>query len=253
MTVSDSFMQVASTGLLAAVISAVVAKASSDKAHRLEYITKERERWRRDIRQLVVDVNEAFESPWQRGTRLRVLCAKLQVRLNPDDPLDEEILCVLNELIENSCRKALSAFNEQMARLLKYDWERAKFEASGTFPPWKVVLFGLVAIGISLLVVEVGYNWREPEFDWSLLVWRSGFLAVAFLLINIYKQTWGRLHRLAFPDEGTPGHGEHTGDETKGCRRRSLRRFFYVLHLWWLQETPPLIRDRGRRKPGDCP
>lgn len=84
----------------------------------VENILQERTKWRERIRDL--SRNIAKENPNPEAI------AELEIRLNPLDEYDRAIIRDAKSLLDSQDRK--EAFLEQIARLLKYDWERAKNE-----------------------------------------------------------------------------------------------------------------------------
>lgn len=243
---STSLMEIVGTGLVAALVSAIVSKVTSDKDSRLRYVTKERERWRHDLRKFVADVNEAFHSSVPQQRRLRVLRAEMQVRLNPDDPLDNRILATLDQLIEDGDNKLLSAFNEQMARLLKHDWERAKLEASGSSSPRKLVWYTLAGAGVLLIILEAHFNWHVKSYDWTLFVSRIACLVAAWLLVVSGIRELPRLWRMTFSKGESGGTEEWNGQSQSVNQRRTAGEFLHILSLWWTQQVPDSIRTRYR-------
>lgn len=243
---SMSLVEITATGLLAALVSAIVSKKMSDKESRLQYVTKERERWRHELRQFVAAVNEAFHSRVQRERRLKVLRAQIQVRLNPDDPLDNRILDTLNRMIQNRQEGSLSAFNEQMARLLKHDWERVKLEATGASSPRQIIWYTFAGAGVLLMALEARFNWSAKSYNWSSFVLWSAVLAGLWLLAVSGMPAWSRLRRLAFADDRTGRGGERSRRRQSVDQLGTAGRFLYILPLWWSQEVPRSIRTRCR-------
>lgn len=84
----------------------------------VENILQERTKWREQIREL--SCNIAKENPNPEAI------AELEIRLNPLDEYDRAIIRDAKSLLDSQDRK--EAFLEQIAKLLKYDWERAKNE-----------------------------------------------------------------------------------------------------------------------------
>ena len=127
----ESFVTVLSSGLLAAIVSATVARLNSERNILIDNITKERKSWRDKIRKISTKVFDSYYSSSK--LELKKLKAELQLILNPQDPDDNEILVHFETLIEK-CDEvddlAFSNFNLTLSLLLKHDWERAKIEAN---------------------------------------------------------------------------------------------------------------------------
>jgi hypothetical protein len=115
-----------SSGVIAALVAALVALVTTERRLAAENVTQERTKWRDKVRCLADDVYKAFlvgESDANVYQRLR---AQLTLRLNPHDKLDQQIL----ELIRVDGAGSADEFIQRVALLLKHDWERAKREAS---------------------------------------------------------------------------------------------------------------------------
>lgn len=117
------------SGIGAALVTGWFSVRNSDKAVRVENITKERMKWRDEIRRIAEEIAEVKSSPdAAMYSKLRI---ELVTRLNPTDKYDKEIL----ECFDSYCNDAensenLIALGNRIALLLKHDWERAKWEAS---------------------------------------------------------------------------------------------------------------------------
>jgi hypothetical protein len=122
-----------SATVVAAVVSGIVSFIISERNIKIKNVTQERAKWRDKIRELCIEVFDAcrLHDVTCSITRLEALHAEFQVRLNPLDKNDIEIL----ESIENLKDKTkidenLKKFSACVALLLKHDWERAKCEAT---------------------------------------------------------------------------------------------------------------------------
>ncbi len=107
------------SGVIAAIISAWVARVNSERNIYIDNITKERAKWRESIRRI------ASEYPGANEDAKAKLKIELASRLNPYDPEDIQLLESL---------RSVTADNQQeltirISLLLKHDWERAKNEA----------------------------------------------------------------------------------------------------------------------------
>lgn len=92
-------------------------------------IMKQRMAWRNQIRMLAAEVNELFHEQTIDQKRLKVIQAEVRVRLNPADEVVKPIWDTTAKL-PSWTSTDLNAFNNQMAALLKRDWEQAKTEAA---------------------------------------------------------------------------------------------------------------------------
>ena len=95
-----------------------------------ENITKERAKWREQVRASVDEISQAVG----KGDIRRIGHARhrLQLRLNPGDEQDQQIMLALTKLAKCPSSGRIIVLEEVVARsalLLKHDWERAKYEA----------------------------------------------------------------------------------------------------------------------------
>lgn len=123
--------------VVAAIISGIVAIYKSDKANKLEYITKERSEWRKEIRKC----SEKLGGASYQATRK--ICDKLKVRINAFGKgvsnkysHDAHIWKLIEEIESDNFRmddlpKFQTALQEYLTLLLKWDWEKSKKEVSG--------------------------------------------------------------------------------------------------------------------------
>lgn len=87
----------------------------------VENVLQERTKWRERVRELASNI---VSNPTAKDV------AELEIRLNPLDPNDQKIVEIAKDLLADSDRNKRDAFLKHVARLLKYDWERAKNETS---------------------------------------------------------------------------------------------------------------------------
>jgi hypothetical protein len=96
---------------------------------KIENITKERAKWRDDVRQKSLEVHKAAVSlnvVW-----LNELHLQFGLILNPEDVNDRAILDTIRCLKISQNEAVLTEFADRVSLLLKHDWERAKWEAKG--------------------------------------------------------------------------------------------------------------------------
>lgn len=99
------------------VISGVWAVYMFHRKIQVENILQERTKWRERVRELV---SQIASKPNKKDI------AELEIRLNPLDENDRKIIENAKSLLNTKVKKEI--FLEQVARLLKHDWERAKNE-----------------------------------------------------------------------------------------------------------------------------
>jgi hypothetical protein len=117
------------SSLLAAVVSGVVAFLISERGIAAENVIQERTKWRERVRDLAEQINQAIVTGAD-ANRFHDLRDQLELRLNPHDRLDQELLALVSPAEDAYARERANEFNLHVALLLKHDWERAKWEAS---------------------------------------------------------------------------------------------------------------------------
>lgn len=96
-------------------------------------VISERKAWREEIRKITLEIVENVEA--QDSAKLKLLRNRLALRLNPEDPLDCNILeCAIFQGGDKCNHEASKCSREdfvyRISLLLKHDWERAKLETS---------------------------------------------------------------------------------------------------------------------------
>lgn len=108
-----------------------------------EDIVKERRDWREHIRKLsrefICSTNNIPYCGDKNPKILRIIYHDMQVRLNPTDNHDKEILRTMKKIMddypcnseesENRRKRDIEEFSVRVSHLLKHDWERAKHES----------------------------------------------------------------------------------------------------------------------------
>lgn len=95
---------VLTSGVLAAVVSGLVALRNSERKIVIENITQERTKWRDKIREKNLQAQEAFQSKEYR--KIKTIGSELRLLLNPVDPLDQDILREINLLCSEGAKDA---------------------------------------------------------------------------------------------------------------------------------------------------
>ncbi len=96
---------------------------------KIDNITKERAKWRENVRQKSLDVHKAAVR--LNGVWLDELHLQFSLILNPEDANDRAILAIIRRLKISHDEALLTEFADRVSLLLKHDWERAKWEAKG--------------------------------------------------------------------------------------------------------------------------
>lgn len=123
--------------VISTVISALVAVYTTSKTNKLEYITRERCEWRKEIR----ICSELLSGSSYQETRK--ICDKLKVRINAwgrsvaNNYLADAHIWKVIENIESEDFESVRLIDlqwelqEYLSLLLKWDWERSKKEVVG--------------------------------------------------------------------------------------------------------------------------
>jgi hypothetical protein len=122
--------------IVGVVIGAAVSLRTNARNIKIENITKERAKWRDNVRKKALKVHQAAVE--KNVTRLQELHLEFTLILNPRDPEDRSILVLIQQLWSNSSESKLTELGERIALLLKHDWQRAKREASSWWHVWYI-------------------------------------------------------------------------------------------------------------------
>ena len=121
-------------GLVGAVLGWLVAQ------HRIqaEHVTRERAKWREQIREKSLEVHDALMLDTRSGRELLRLQMQFRLLLSPLDHRDGEILrCITPKSCKEQNKVAQAKqFAYGVSLLLKHDWERVKLEAGFPVPGW---------------------------------------------------------------------------------------------------------------------
>ncbi|MEA2119949.1 hypothetical protein [Halovibrio sp. HP20-50] len=166
------------SAVAASLITALFAKAQSDKSAVVDNIIKERKAWRDKLRALVSETESAFEA--RNSNSVASIEAQLVVLLNPYDKDDLDIIRALKQIPGSWEQASFQEFMDRVAYLLKHDWERVKQESTTRISPQTLALasfvFGLI-IFFTALVFDLG---AELLIARHLAFWLSGvFITVA--------------------------------------------------------------------------
>lgn len=115
--------------LVGAALGSAVLFWNNARNIKIDNITKERAKWRDDVRQKSLDVHKAAVS--LNGVWLDELHLQFSLILNPEDTNDRAILATIRRLKTSQDEVVLIEFADRVSLLLKHDWERAKWEAKG--------------------------------------------------------------------------------------------------------------------------
>ncbi|RYU63759.1 hypothetical protein ERW51_18275 [Aliivibrio finisterrensis] len=112
---------------IAGWLTSFFALRKDERAVHIEQITKERTKWRQDMRILTQEIVELFsnDNVSPANEKKQKLRAKLATAINPVCEYDKHILSLFDELTHKG---DMNEFTNAMSFLLKHDWERVKWE-----------------------------------------------------------------------------------------------------------------------------
>lgn len=133
----DNGMILAGTGLLFAIIGAIIGAISAQsivqRRIQMENVTQHRKKWRKEIRDLVLKVHDVImenEQSERRTQELQKYQNIFRTQLNPYDPEDNEIIEVIGRACNHTenAKELAKEFGKRVSILLKHDWDRSKEE-----------------------------------------------------------------------------------------------------------------------------
>lgn len=143
-----------SSTLIAGLVSAGVTLYTGRKKNMIDHITSERKAWRDEIREIAIRIEAADTKE-----DLRRPLAKLKVRINAfgiqdDDVLHDSAVWKTIDALKGADDSKIPMFKERLLRLLscvlKYDWERSKFEIRGSVSMGFSIVMQIVAIVVAV-------------------------------------------------------------------------------------------------------
>lgn len=195
------------------IVSAVISKFINDKNSSLEYITKERAQWRKDLKEYCsklvslsrdiensVDINSCS---FEKNKILR----SLQLNLNPFDIDDINIFLLARAIVKRIDKDKIKTvkkgkdeyeieeffkgkdvdidedFFYRIEKLLKDDWERSKKEAKTNYVSLKILAYLFFSITLSFIIGLSHGNYVGIKV--FLILMFLGMLAFILFLITI--------------------------------------------------------------------
>jgi hypothetical protein len=195
---NQTFFNFLASGITAAIVSALFTKAINDKNQKLKYVTRERQNWRKEIREKTVKLVKLVYSSPINIEEIKLIKAFFLTRLNPTDEFDLSIIRSVQEISKAN----IDDFVLKVACLLKYDWERVKMETRRT--PRAINFIGVVFLTImgfnfyyyfssyitDLIENNLPENLRVVVIS---VVFVSVFLFLLSVLFYILQKIWGAL------------------------------------------------------------
>lgn len=110
-------------------VSSFIALRKDERAVEIEQITKERTKWRDNMRKLTEEIVSTYYDNDQQADpkKVAIIRARLATSLNPKCEHDKDIVQHFDDLFSSS-KKDIDVFVRRIAMLLKHDWERVKWD-----------------------------------------------------------------------------------------------------------------------------
>lgn len=111
-------------------IASLFALRKDERAVYVDQVTKERAKWRDNMRKVTEEISQAFHDNKATAVpgKVAALRGRLVTSINPkDDKHDDQILAHFDELFAGR-ESDLDVFTKRIALLLKHDWERVKWD-----------------------------------------------------------------------------------------------------------------------------
>lgn len=149
--------------VIASIISTIFSFLNSRKNNSLQYITGERKEWRKEIREIAIQISNSNPS------NIQTELTRLKVRLNPmgdfwsDDFTEDSHIWQLIREFENPEEESCFEDNkllliDYLSILLKGDWERSKAEVRGEWTRLLSLLFNIFIIAAIWYLYM--YEWK---------------------------------------------------------------------------------------------
>jgi len=234
------------SSVFAALITSFFTRKSHEETIALKYITEERAKWREKIRESMIELNVAVNSPLLNGERTsktRKASTYLKLSLNPDpeDKLDCEILKSIDEICMKPNYDKFSALEKKVSLLLKHDWERAKNEArapiSNLFLLALLIFVGWVVFYCVMLETPIySFMQKIPYFSgsYSEVAFSAGFLSLTlWFAVFITKKVIECNTKLRIMSLLNPKMNLNNGlQQPARAEKRSLFRRMCNLSMW---------------------
>lgn len=154
------------SAVIAAVTGGFITLFLALNEAKMKHITEERGKWREKIRDIAAKLSTESENA-DDNDNFYALISGLKVRINaygltftPDSRKyymnDGHIWAVIRDIeAKNNLHKNLKLLNDYLSFLLKYDWERAKYEVKNNYPflnPAFWIAFYAISICLNFLM-----------------------------------------------------------------------------------------------------
>ena len=180
---------------IGAILSAFLTFINSSKKNKLDFITKERSEWRREIKSIIVDLLG--------GNNRSSAIKRLETQLNPHGRYiskEDRYNFYMNdghiwELVDNFdySNKSVKLLTKYLEILLKYDWERSKREIKvDVFNSFIYFILIIGSLSNSLLIL-----FKINDLSQSIVLAISSYIMVAgiFYLEKVTRNFKKKLKR----------------------------------------------------------
>ena len=162
---------------IGAILSAFLTFVNSSKKNKLDFITKERSEWRREIKSIIVDLLG--------GNNRSSAIKRLETQLNPYGryiSIEDRYNFYMNdghiwELVDNFdySNQSVKLLTKYLEILLKYDWERSKREIKvDVFNSFIYFILIIGSLSNSLLIL-----FKINDLSQSIILAISSYIMVA--------------------------------------------------------------------------
>lgn len=112
-------------------LGSILAFRKEERAVQIEQITKERTKWRENVRKLTEEIVLEYFAHKQSPESGKVAAyrSRLATALNPKSDHDTKLLAHFDEIFSGQAAD-IDTFSRRIALLLKHDWERVKWECT---------------------------------------------------------------------------------------------------------------------------
>ena len=156
---------------LGAVLSAILVFANNSKRNQLDYITKERSEWRKDI-QIILDdlgkVGKRAEAIQRLKSRINPYGKSLTVKDGDNFYLHEGHIWSLINTIDITNTSQIEKLSDYVRLLWKYDWERSKREIK--FDIFNSFIYFILVIGSISNSLLILFKIENPRWKFLLII-----------------------------------------------------------------------------------
>lgn len=151
---------------LGAILSAILVFANNSKRNQLDYITKERSEWRKNIKLIIFDLlNGENRESAVNSLRTQInpygYCRNIKY-INDYYMKDGHIWDLLNDF--DYSEEKSQKLSQYLGLLLKYDWERSKNEVRINNFVWNFLRWGLIILNLIMLFWAGNVNNTENMY-----------------------------------------------------------------------------------------